>query len=274
MGGLYRKIPFTYGLFVIATIAIIGIYPLSGYYSKDAILESAYMSDSLWGKFAYRTGIMAAFCTAFYSIRLLILVFHGQARYSNVIAKKIHESPYIMTLPLVVLALGSIFAGMWGEQIGMIRAEEGYFGASIHNLSDILAELERVPILVKYMPMIVSAIAIFMAYVIFANLNIASKLAKIFSFARKLLGNKYYVDEIYDIIFVRFLRVKACSIFWVDRNIIDWLGPRGIANNCMKCARWISALQSGYIFNYVFIGFAMMVILMSLLINQYFIKLW
>lgn len=274
MGGLYRKIPFTYVLFVIATIAIIGIYPLAGYYSKDAILESAYMSDSLWGKFAYKMGIIAAFCTAFYSIRLLILVFHGQARYSEAIAKKIHESPYVMTLPLAVLALGSIFAGMWGEHIGMISAEAGYFGASIHNLSDILAELDRVPILVKYMPMIVSAIAIFLAYVIFINLSVASKLVNMFSFIRKLFSNKYYVDEIYDILFVRALRLKAYCAFWIDRNIIDLLGPRGIANSCSHCARIISSLQSGYIFNYVFIGFASGVILMSLLINQYFIKLW
>src|SRR5262249_14629702 len=114
MGGIWRYIPLTYAVMLIGSIALAGIPPFAGYWSKDAILESAWAAHTEVGTLAYWLGIAAAFMTAFYSFRLLILTFHGKPRADEHVMAHVHESPYVMTIPLLLLAVGAILAGWIG----------------------------------------------------------------------------------------------------------------------------------------------------------------
>ncbi len=125
MGGLWKKIPITYGLMWIGSLALAGIPPLAGYYSKDIVLEAAWADQTWFGHFAYWAGISAAFMTAFYSWRLILLTFHGEPRASKKVMSHVHESPAIMLGPLVVLAVGALFAGMVFYQ--------GFVGSASHH---------------------------------------------------------------------------------------------------------------------------------------------
>ncbi len=111
MGGLWKKIPVTYTMMWIGGLALAGVPLFAGYYSKDMILEAAYADHSWFGDFAFWAGIAAAFMTAFYTWRLMIMTFHGKSRASKEVQSHIHESPAVMTIPLVVLAIGAIFTG-------------------------------------------------------------------------------------------------------------------------------------------------------------------
>jgi len=118
MGGLWKKIPFTYaymwiGSLALAGIGIDGIFGMAGFYSKDLILESAIASNTWYGPVAYILGLVAAFMTAFYSWRLILMTFHGASKADHHVQDHVHESPFIMLLPLVPLALGAIFAGWY-----------------------------------------------------------------------------------------------------------------------------------------------------------------
>ena len=112
MGGLFKKIPFTGSMMWIGSLAIIGFPYFSGYYSKESILENAYFANSAMAQYAYIIGILTALLTAFYSWRLLFLTFHGKNRSSLEIYDNAHESPKVMTIPLFILAIGSIFSGI------------------------------------------------------------------------------------------------------------------------------------------------------------------
>ena len=111
MGGIYKKIPVTYALMWIGSLALAGIPPLAGFYSKDIVLEAAWADGSAWGHYAYWMGIAAALMTAFYSFRLIFMSFHGKPRASEKVMSHVHESPAVMLGPLMVLATGAILAG-------------------------------------------------------------------------------------------------------------------------------------------------------------------
>lgn len=112
MGGVWKKIPFTYAFMWIGSLALAGIPVFAGYYSKDIVLEAAWADQTWFGHFAYWMGIAAALMTAFYSWRLILMTFHGESRASKKVLSHVHESPAVMLFPLLVLAVGAIFAGM------------------------------------------------------------------------------------------------------------------------------------------------------------------
>lgn len=111
MGGIWRKIPVTYTMMWIGSLALAGIFPFAGYYSKDVVLESAWADYTWFGHYAYWMGIAAAFMTAFYSWRLIIMTFHGAPRASEKVMSHVHESPPVMVAPLLILAVGAVMAG-------------------------------------------------------------------------------------------------------------------------------------------------------------------
>ena len=255
MGGIWKKIPITYVMMWIGSLALAGFPPFAGFYSKDVILEAAYMSHSHFGKLAYWMGISAAFLTAFYSWRLLFLTFHGKTRADKHTFDHAHESPLSMLIPLFVLAAGSIFAGYLGAKVfHMVSAEGNFFKNSILLLGqrqDLLEEIHHAPLLVKISPMIVGVIAIALAYVFYlVKTDWPQRLANTFKPLYKLSLNKWYFDEIYEAALVKPTK-KLGDFLWriVDVKIVDGL-PNGAALICKKMSGIVSRLQTGYIYNY------------------------
>ena len=255
MGGIWKKIPITYAMMWIGSLALAGFPPFAGFYSKDVILEAAFMSHSPLGKLAYWMGISAAFLTAFYSWRLLFLTFHGKTRADHHTYDHAHESPLSMLIPLFVLAAGSIFAGIIGSKIyHMVAAEGNFFSGAIlvrEGKADLLEEIHHAPFLVKISPLIVGVVAIALAYIFYlVKKDWPAKLANALKPLYKLSLNKWYFDEIYDMILVKPTK-KLGDFLWkiIDIKIVDGL-PNGAAAFCKVMAGRISKLQTGYLYSY------------------------
>ena len=256
MGGIWRMVPATYTLMWIGSLALAGIWPFAGFYSKDVILEAAWAAQTVVGHYAFWLGILAAFLTGFYSWRLLFLTFHGTARTDEVTLAHVHESPKIMILPLLVLAVGAIFAGYIGYEAFVGYKASEFWGNSIlildHHVA--LENAHRVPIWVKYLPLGVGLIGITLAYVFYiVKTDLPEQLKSAFHNLYQFLYNKWYFDELY-----QFLFVKPCFVlgrgFWhvIDGSIIDGLGPDGISATVKRTAVRVAALQTGYLYHYAF----------------------
>jgi NADH-quinone oxidoreductase subunit L len=256
MGGLWKKIPFTFVMMWIGSLALAGFPPFAGFYSKDAILEAAFMSHTEFGKLAFYLGITAAFLTAFYSWRLLFLVFNGKTRADHHTFDHAHEAPKTMLLPLLLLAIGAIASGFIGQNIlHMISFENNFFANAIfvQPTNHILEEIHHTPALIKSLPLVLGVIAIAASYVLYiVKPQIPAKLAKSLPVLYKISFNKWYFDEIYNKIFVQQIK-KLSTILWQfwDNKVIDGFGPNGLANSCKVLAGRISQLQTGCVYHYV-----------------------
>ena len=262
MGALFKKIPFTATMMWIGSLAIIGFPYLSGYYSKESILENAYYASNGIAYFAYVVGILTALLTAFYSWRLLFLTFHGDSRSDIKTYEHAHESPYVMTIPLLILAIGSVFSGVFFADYFI-----GYYKKEFWDSAIILSESSH-----KYLPLTQSlisksavAIGIIVCVLIYANsLNRAKNLSYNLDPLYSLSKNKWYVDELYHKIFVlTFFRLA--NFFWKkgDENTIDGFGPNGISWVIAKSSSYISMFQSGYLFHYAFAMLGGLVIILT-----------
>ena len=266
MGGLWRKIPVTYAVMWVGSLALAGVPFFAGYFSKDIILESAWGAHSMVGQYAFWLGIAAAILTAFYSWRLLFMTFHGAPRASAEVMAHVHESPKVMTIPLILLAVGAIFAGYFGVKIGMVDADGAFWRGSILVLSgnDALEAAHRVPLWVKRLPVVVAAAGIVAAYVLYITVpGLPEKIATAFRPVYLFLLNKWYFDELYDAIFVRPAHYIGRGLWKAgDGALIDGVGPDGFAAAAMGIARRAVRLQSGYLYHYAFamlIGVALLV---------------
>ncbi len=280
MGGLYKKIPFTYAMMWIGSLALAGFPPFAGFFSKDIILEAAYASNASFSNLAFYLGILAAFLTAFYSWRLLFLVFHGQTRVDKKTFSHAHEAPKNMLIPLFVLAIGSVFAGVFGVNVlNIVSVDNNLFIDSIYlNFAnrDLLEKAHHVPFLVKISPLLVGIVAIALAYYLYlVRVDLPGKFAKILSIPYKISKNKWYVDEIYDYLLVQPTK-KLGDLLWkiVDIKIIDGLGPNGIVAACKDASNRVSRLQTGFLFHYAtWMVLGIIVILSFLLIHFHHIIL-
>ena len=266
MGGIWRKIPITYSLMWIGSLALAGFPFFAGYYSKDMILEAAWASQSFTGQMAFWLGCAAALLTAFYSWRLLIMAFHGKPRCSAEVFEHVHESPPIMILPLIPLAFGAIFAGWFGYQ-SFVGYDMSYFwGDSLFILPEhhAMEEAHHVAEWVKRLPVILAASGVGLA--IIAYVIIPSLPARVVSMARPmhtLFFNKWFFDELYDLLFVR-ASIRFGTFLWVkgDKQTIDAFGPDGLSGLVLNGSNNLSKLQSGYVYHY---AFAMMIGVVMLL---------
>jgi len=257
MGGIWKKIPLTYLLMWIGSLALVGIYPFAGFYSKDIILESAFAAHTGVGYFAFTMGLIAAFCTAFYSARLLILVFHGNSRASEEVQHHIHESPLVMLVPLIALAIGACVAGYIGmHMLHMVDPESSFWGDAIKVLEPhlVLEKAHQLEEWIKLLPLFAGLGGILLAYIFYVAIpSLPAQLAKNFNPIYKLLLNKYYVDEIYNILFVQ--PAKCLGLFlWkvIDSILIDGV-PNGMAGLSSRLAGRLSKLQTGYLYHYAFV---------------------
>jgi len=265
MGGLWRKIPYTYALMWIGSLSLAGIPFFSGYFSKDTILEAAWASGTAVGRYSFVLGILAAFMTGFYSWRLIFLTFHGRPRADDETMHHAHESPWVMLAPLFVLAAGAIAAGgiflHWF--VGADRQEFWKNAILVLPAHDSLAAREDISAIIGYLPLIVGLIGIATAYVFYiANPALPVRLAVQFRALHQFLLNKWYFDELYDRLFTRTALLLGDGL-WKggDGAVIDGLGPDGIAAMTRDLARQASRLQTGYVYHY---AFAMMIGLVAL----------
>jgi NADH-quinone oxidoreductase subunit L len=256
MGGLRSLIPATYVLMWIGSLSLAGIWPFAGYYSKDTILEAAWAVGGFIGNYAYCLGILTAFLTAFYSWRLLFMTFHGKPRASREIMNHVHESPKVMILPLVVLAVGAVFAGMIGFHDFVGEGRDGFWRDSILVLADhdSIEGAHHAPFWVSTLPLAVGLLGIFLAWVAYIKWpEIPARTAKTFHALYLFLLNKWYFDELYDFLFVR-PAMALGRILWKDGDgkVIDGFGPDGISSVTRGLSVLASRLQTGYLYHYAF----------------------
>ncbi len=253
MGGVWKKMPVTYGYMWIGSLALAGVPIFAGYYSKDMILEAAYGHGGV-GIFAFWMGIVAAFMTAFYSWRLLFMTFHGKSRSSKEVLSHVHESPAIMLKPLLLLSFGAIFSGWLGYHVVGLVSPEGHFWqgsiashAAIEHAHHVAAWVGTLPLL-----MAISGIALaWVFYILYPA--IPAQISAKFPLIYRFLLNKWYFDELYDFLFVNPARKLGHYLwkFW-DEKIIDGLGPNGAALITHLAAGRTSRLQTGYLYHYAF----------------------
>jgi NADH-quinone oxidoreductase subunit L len=256
MGGLARIIPVTCTVMWIGNLALAGIPPFAGYYSKDAIIAATWASHSAVGTYAFICTVLAAGLTAFYSWRLLFMTFHGQSRADHHALEHAHESPWVMLGPLCVLATGAVFAGFLLDDWFIGHDWPQFWNGAIFNGANnhIINQLEENPAWVDYLPLVMGLGGIAVAYVMYiVNPLIPVRLAQSYGAIYRFLLNKWYFDELYDAIFVR-PALRLARLFWQvgDATLIDGV-PNGIAELTSDGSRQVVRIQTGSLAVYAFV---------------------
>jgi NADH-quinone oxidoreductase subunit L len=256
MGGLWNKIPYTYAVMWIGSLSLAGIPFFAGYYSKDMILAASWASGTAVGRYSFCLGIFTAFLTAFYSWRLLIMTFHGEPRADEETRHHVHESPWVMLIPLFVLAAGALLAGYFAENAFIGAGRALFWKSSILVLPghDSIGAAEEVGWFIEYLPLIAAALGIAVAYLCYSvNPGIPARLAMEYRAIYLFLLNKWYFDELYDRLFAKSAFTLGDGLWKTgDGMIIDGFGPDGIAAATRELAREASRLQTGYVYHYAF----------------------
>jgi NADH-quinone oxidoreductase subunit L len=250
MGGVWKKLPYTYVLMIIGTLALTGFPLLSGFYSKDAIIEFAYLRDNTTGYYAAGIGIFTAFLTSIYSWRLIFKTFHGSYNNKSIKIEETHESPLVMLLPLIILSIGAIFAGFIFKELFF---DTNFWGNSIFFLEPLSEEHPPMWFLLLTPILVCSSIPI--SYYLFVkNKDLPNSIVEINKPLYNFLVNKWYFDELYEILFIK--PSKKIGLFlwkFFDVKIIDGFGPDGISSLIKKFSIKANKFQSGYIYQYAFI---------------------
>ena len=267
MGGVWKKLPYTYVLMIIGTLALTGFPFLSGFYSKDAIIEFAFLRGNNLGLYASSIGVFTALLTSIYSWRLIFKTFHGSYNNSKLKIDSMHESPMIMLVPLIILALGAIFAGILFKDL-FIGHETSYefWSSSIKFLAPL--SKDHPPIWFMFLTPVLVIISIPLAFYLFIkNKKIVDTIVKSNKPLYLFLKNKWYFDELYDYIFVKPSK-KIGYFLWkkVDVSIIDKFGPDGISDLIKYFSLKAVKFQSGYIYQYAFVMLIGFSILLTLLL--------
>ncbi|WFU36757.1 NADH-quinone oxidoreductase subunit L [Bradyrhizobium brasilense] len=254
MGGLWRKIPYTFAVMCIGTLALTGFPLFAGYFSKDAIIEAAYAAHNPFATYAYLLTIVAAGLTSFYSWRLIFKTFfgepHDQKHYDAA-----HESPVWMLVPIGVLAAGSILAGLpFKELFVNPHGVEEFFRESVKMNPHILEDMEHMPGWLAPLPTVMMALGLFISYLFYIRrpylpVELAQQQPMLYQF----LLNKWYFDELYDWIFVRPAKWLGYTLWKKgDGFIIDGFGPDGVSARVLDVTRNVVKLQTGYLYHYAF----------------------
>ncbi len=266
MGGVRKKLPFTYILMLIGTLALTGFPFLSGFYSKDAIIEFAYLSGSLLGNYVVIIGVFTAFLTSIYSWRLFFKIFHGSYNNKKIDITETHESPSVMLIPLVFLGIGSIFAGFLFKETFIGHYSNEFWQTSIFFINEI--KHDYIPLWLFLITPILVVISIPLSfYYYISNTKILEELKNNILPLYKFLLNKWYIDELYDFLFVNPAK-KIGSFFWKrgDIGTIDKFGPDGISKLIKIISNKTGRLQTGFIYDYAFVMLIGLSILLTYLI--------
>ena len=254
MGGVWKKLPYTYALMIIGTLALTGFPLLSGFYSKDAIIEFAYLRGNTTGFYAAGIGIFTAFLTSIYSWRLMFKTFHGEYNNKNIKIEETHESPFVMLAPLILLSIGAVFAGYAFKELFIgYEAANNFWKDSIFFLKPLSKDHPPFWFLILTPTLVILSIPI--AYYLFIkNKRLPEQIVTINKPLYNFLLNKWYFDELYDVLFVRSSK-KFGLFLWkfFDLKIIDGFGPDGISAMIKKFSIKANKFQSGFIYQYAFI---------------------
>jgi NADH-quinone oxidoreductase subunit L len=254
MGAVWKKLPFTYGLMLIGTLALTGFPFLSGFYSKDAIIEFAYLRGNTSGYYAAGVGILTAFLTSIYSWRLIFKTFHGKYNNKNIKIEETHESPLVMLIPLILLSIGAIFAGYTFKELFISHNEiNNFWQNSIFFLEPL--STDHPPLWFLFLTPTLVILSIPIAYYLFVkNKKLPEQIANVNKPLYQFLLNKWYFDELYDALIVK--PSKRLGLFlwkFFDIKLIDGFGPDGISALIKKCSLKANKFQSGYIYQYAFV---------------------
>ena len=255
MGGLKDRIPYTYVMMIIGTLALTGFPLTAGYFSKDAIIEAAFVGKNPLAFYGYICTVGAALLTSFYSWRLIFKTFHGEP-HDRHHWRDAHESPMTMLIPLGVLALGSIGAGLPFKEIFAGHGVEGFFRESLTFAkgNNTLELMEHIPLWIGLMPTIMMAIGFVIAWQFYIRRpDIPVELARQHQVLYEFLLNKWYFDELYDLIFVRPTKWLG-RLLWKEGDgwLIDGFGPDGVSARVLDVTRNVVRLQTGYLYHYAF----------------------
>jgi NADH-quinone oxidoreductase subunit L len=277
MGGLKKYMPITYWTALIGTVALIAVPGTSGFFSKDILIEAVHESHLAMAPYAYWSVLLGVFVTAFYSFRLVFMTFHGAERFHADEHHKPHESPWVVTLPLILLAIPSLIIG-WLTVENVLFG--GYFGNAITVLSahDVLGHVkEEFHGPAQFVVHAFTGPAVYLAaagvlaawYLYIKRTDLPGQIAQRLSAPYQLLANKFYFDELYQAVFARGSRGLGTALWRVgDVALIDG----GMVNGSARVVGWLSGLlrqlQSGYLYHYAFA----MVIGLSALLAWYVLR--
>ena len=266
MGGVRKKLPYTYMFMLLGTLALTGFPFLSGFYSKDAIIEFAYLRNSTLGNYAATIGILTAFFTSIYSWRLFFKTFHGSYNNKKISINDIHESSLVMLIPLVFLGIGAIFSGFIFKNTFIGHHSNEFWQSSIFFLNEIKHDVIPLWFLIITPVLVVLSIPIsFYLYIL--NPKVLEDLKNTNEPLYKFLLNKWYIDEFYEKFFVNPAK-KIGSFFWKkgDIGVIDKFGPDGISKLVKIISNKTGRLQTGFIYDYAFVMLLGLSILLTYLI--------
>ena len=277
MGGTVQLLPFTYGMMVIGSLSLVGFPFLTGYYSKDLILEVAAASsfNSATAQFAYWLGSISVCLTSYYSFRLLFLTFLSPVTAFRHNIKQCHDAPTLMAIPLILLSVGSIFLGFFAKDM-MVGVGSSFWGNSIfiQPKNSILVESEYIPVIQKLLPLFCTLFGALLAYLITtdAGSRFAYGIKTTTNSGRALymmLNKRWFFDKVYN----DFIAQKGLQFGYhvsfksLDKGAFEQIGPYGIASLFSEVTRQVSKFQSGMIYHYavvMLLGLTLLITIVSL----------
>jgi len=258
MGGVVQVLPFTYAMMVIGSLALIGFPFLTGFYSKDAILECAYATYTVSGTCAYWLGSISALFTSYYSFRLLIFTFLGRTNTLKASLLHIHDAPFVMALPLMLLAIGSIFGGYMAREMFLGLGTDFWAGAIVTLPShSVQLESEYIPQAIKMIPLFSGCLGAFVAF----TFNDVDSPARRFAYENKtspygrfmylFLNRRWLVDKVYNDLLARPALTFGYEVSFrtVDKGILELLGPIGVAQFFQNGSSYLKGLHSGLVYH-------------------------
>lgn len=270
MGGLLKILPFTYAMFLIGSFALLGVPFLSGYYSKDLILELSFATYSISGHFAYILGTLAAFFTAFYSVRLLILTFITKTNAYKQVINKAHDAPLLLGLPLFILSIFSIFVGYFTKDMA-VGLGSTFWGNSLNIIfeNNNLIDAEFLPFVIKILPIVSATLGLILACYIYTYLtkylnNLINN--NLFRNIYLFLNKKWFMDKLYsEVIYQKILFISYNPLYAVfDKGIFNILGPRVLTDLLEKLSKNTAEIQTGFFYHYALIFLVSLTILIIL----------
>jgi NADH-ubiquinone oxidoreductase chain 5 len=262
MGGLVRVLPFTYAMMFIGSIALMGFPFLTGFYSKDVILEIAYAKYTLSGHFAHWLGTLAAFFTAFYSMRLLYLTFLAETNAYKKVMEGAHDAPIAMALPLFILSIGSIFIGYCTKDM-IIGVGTDFWGNALftHPQNLTMLEAEFIPHSIKLVPVILSNLGAISAFILYKDYSTDLYTMKKTTLGRGLytfLNRKWFFDKVYNEYVTQHVLSMGYQTTYklIDRGLFEFMGPLGITRAVWQNGRLFTGMQTGFVYHYTFVMLA------------------
>ena len=253
MGGLKDKIPYTYSVMVIGTLALTGFPLTAGYFSKDAIIESAYVAHNPFAYYAFAMTVIAAGLTSFYSWRLIFKTFHGEP-HDRHHYEAAHESPMWMLVPIGILAAGSILAGYPFKELFAGHGVGEFFRESLKMNPHIIDEMHHIPRTIALLPTVMMVLGFVVSWLFYIRRPyLPVELAGQHQMLYRFLLNKWYFDELYEVIFVRPTKWLG-RFLWKkgDGFVIDGFGPDGVSARVLDVTRNVVKIQTGYLYHYAF----------------------